>query len=153
MVPPSIEKKDNRVLMLQGVVVEVFGAKLRTPAPSQRKRSSVQGSAGIVVPPLSAEPKPRTSLISCSTTDVKSPWELANVTFRPMQPEPINVGQGLPLNDCSGVFNPRALPLGDFTRILALPVTGLVEPLGVLASAVASSALVALAPSAVRYVV
>src|SRR5882724_9315972 len=118
---------------------------------AQRKRSSVQGSAGVVVP-WSAEPKPRTSSISCSTTAVKTPRELARVTFRPMQPEPVNIGQGLPIGKvCSGKLIPMALPLGDFTRMFELPVTGFVELLGVLASAVASSALVALAPSAARY--
>jgi len=95
--------------------------------------------------PWSAEPKPRTSSISCSTTAVKTPRELAKVTFRPMQPEPVNIGQGLPENDSSGKLIPMALPLGDFTRMFELPVTGFVELLGVLASAVASSALVALA--------
>jgi hypothetical protein len=69
-----------------------------------------------------------------------------------MQPEPVNIGQGLPEeNVISGKLIPMALPLGDFTRIFELLVTGFVDPLGVLVSAVASSALVALAPSWVRY--
>src|SRR5882762_4553984 len=113
----------------------------------QRKRSSVQGIAGVVVL-LSAEPKPRTSSISCSSVANKRPGCMfANATFSPMHPEPVKeaVGQAPP-NGSSGVLNPRALPLGDFTPIFALPFIGLVEPHGViLAIAVASSALVALA--------
>src|SRR4029077_2730809 len=97
---------------------------------------------------------PRTSSISCSTTAVKSPRELANVTFRPMQPEPVNDEQGRPekVNDNSGVLSPRALPAADFTEIFAPPLIGLEEPAGVFASATTSSALVAWVPRAVRYV-
>ncbi len=79
--------------------------------------------------------------------------ELANATFRPMQPEPVQVAQGLfiKLNDISGVLSPMARLLGDFTSRFGMLLIGLVAPLGVLASAVASSALVALAAKAVRY--
>src|SRR5262249_38988026 len=104
--------------------------------------------------PLSAEPIPRTSSISCSTTATKSPCKLANATLIPIQPEPVNVGQGLPpkLNGCSGVFRPTALPLGDLMPIFALPLIGFVAPGGVFASATASSGLKATVASWVRQV-
>src|SRR5262245_9771023 len=101
--------------------------------------------------PLSAEPIPRTSSISCSSTATNAPFELASVTLIPIQPEPVNVGQALLAgNASSGVFRPTALPLGDLMPILALPLIGFVAPAGVFASATASSLLKATLASAVR---
>src|SRR5262249_34902922 len=81
----------------------------------------------------------------------KAPCMVANVTFRPIQPDTFKFPQSPP-KEFSGVLSPIALPLADVNSMLVSPLIGFPLPAGALASAVASSVLDAWFIRAVRYV-